>query len=97
MGAVGQANSQQAGGRCEVTTAAWTRVYICYDPIAAHAVVGMLEAEGIAARVRDLTVSPYPVTIGPLSERHVEVPGEEEERAIAVLDEARQDGVLDPE
>ena len=79
-----------------MTTAAWTRVYVCYDTIAAHAVVGILEAEGICARVRDLTVSPYPVTIGPLSERHIEVPGVEAERANAVLDEAREDGVLDP-
>jgi hypothetical protein len=71
-------------------------VYTCYDPIAADAVAGMLEAEGIAARVRDLTVSPYPVSIGPLSERRIEVPAKDAERAAAVLAEAKGDGVLDP-
>ena len=73
----------------------WSRVFVCHDTITAQAVVGLLETQGIETRVRDLSVSPYPVSIGPLSERHIEVPSEDAQRAAAALDAARRDGILE--
>jgi hypothetical protein len=69
-------------------------VYIARDPLEASAVTGLLEAEGIESRVRDMTISPYPVSFGPLGERHILVPEERLAQARALLDRARRDGFL---
>lgn len=69
-------------------------VYIARDPLEAAAVTGLLEAEEIEHRVRDMTISPYPVSFGPLGERHILVPEEHLDNARAILDRARRDGFL---
>ncbi|MFU8856769.1 MAG: DUF2007 domain-containing protein [Deferrisomatales bacterium] len=69
-------------------------VYVALDPLEASAVTGVLEAAGIAVWVRDLTVTPYPVTLGPLGERRILVPGERAEEARELLRVAQEDGFL---
>lgn len=69
-------------------------VYVARDPLEVSAVTGLLASAGIEARVRDMTVSPYPVTFGPLGEKHVLVRGEQARHARSVLDRARRDGFL---
>lgn len=74
----------------------WQRVWICQDPIAAQVAVGVLEDAGIPVRVRDLSVGPYPVSLGPLSERHLEVPAGDSDHAAGLLRAAVRDGILNP-
>ena len=72
-------------------------VYIAFDAIETAAVTGVLAAAGIEARVRDMTISPYPVSLGPLGEKHILVPEEQTEEARAALRSALEDGFLRPE
>jgi len=72
-------------------------VYIALDAIEASAVTGVLAGAGIEARVRDMTISPYPVSLGPLGERHILVPEDQTEEARAALRSAIEDGFLRPE
>jgi hypothetical protein len=69
-------------------------VYVASDPIESSAVAGILEAAGLDVRVRDMAISPYPVTVGPLGEKRIAVPGEQAEEARALLIAAAQDGIL---
>lgn len=74
----------------------WQRVWICQDVIAAQAAVGVLEDAGIPVRLRDLSLGPYPVSLGPLSERHLEVPAADAAEALGLLRTAVRDGILNP-
>jgi len=69
-------------------------VYIALDAIEASAVTGVLAAVGIEGRVRDMAISPYPVSFGPLGEKHILVPEEQAERANSALRTAQEDGFL---
>jgi len=69
-------------------------VYIALDAIEASAVTGVLSAAGIEGRVRDMTITPYPISFGPLGERHILVPAEHAEEARALLRAALEDGFL---
>jgi hypothetical protein len=69
-------------------------VYVALDSIESSAVTGILDSAGIDARVRDLTVTPYPVSLGPLGERHILVPADRAAEAQALLRTAREDGYL---
>ncbi len=44
--------------------------------------------------MRDMTITPYPVTLGPLGERHILVRAEDAEEARALLRAALEDGFL---
>lgn len=69
-------------------------VYVALDHIEASAVTGVLASAGIEARVLDMTITPYPVTLGPLGERRILVPSGEAADARALLRAARDDGFL---
>lgn len=69
-------------------------VYVARDPVEASAVVAVLGAEGVEAAVRDMGVTPYPVSLGPLGEKRILVAAEDEGVAVAVLRRAVEDGVL---
>lgn len=71
-----------------------TEVYVTSDAIEATAVTGMLESAGLDARIRDMAITPYPVTIGPLSEKRILVPADQAEEALAILRRAAEDGFL---
>lgn len=69
-------------------------VYIALDLIEVGAVTGLLESEGIEARVRDMTIRPYPVSVGPLGEKRIAVAGDQAGRARELLRRAVEDGIL---
>ncbi len=69
-------------------------VYIALDVIEATVVTGLLESAGIEPWVRDMTVRPYPVSVGPMGEKRVAVPRTDAERARDLLRRAVEDGVL---
>lgn len=77
-----------------MTGPALVLVYVALDPIEASAVTGVLAAVGIEGRLRDMTITPYPVTLGPLGERHILVPEDQAEEARALLRTAREDDFL---
>ena len=70
-------------------------VYVTSDPIALGAARGVLEEAGIGVRVRDLTVRPYPLSVGALSELRLVVAAEAAEAARELLREAARDGVVE--
>ncbi|GAB4263317.1 MAG: hypothetical protein Kow0092_14120 [Deferrisomatales bacterium] len=69
-------------------------VYVAHGPIELDAVVGVLEAAGLSPRVRDMRVTPYPVTVGPLGERRVLVRKDQAGTAREALRRAARDGIL---
>ena len=69
-------------------------IYIALDTIEASAVIGVLATRGIEGRIRDMTISPYPVSFGPLGEKHILVPEEQAEEGISALRTALEDGFL---
>lgn len=69
-------------------------VYTAFDVIEASVVTGILESAGLEPRVRDLTVTPYPVSVGPLSEKRIAVPRHQAREARSLLEKAIEDGVL---
>ncbi|MEW6489739.1 MAG: DUF2007 domain-containing protein [Thermodesulfobacteriota bacterium] len=71
-----------------------TLVYVALDHIEAFAVTGVLASAGIEARVLDMTITPYPVTLGPLGERRILVASEHAAEARDLLRVAREDGFL---
>lgn len=70
------------------------QVYTTFDVIEASVVTGILEGAGLEPVVRDLTVTPYPVSVGPLSEKRIAVPCSQAEEARSLLERAVEDGVL---
>lgn len=73
---------------------AWAQVYVATNPVEAATVVGLLEAEGIEASLRDMGVALYPMTVGPLGEKRVAVRTPDAEAARALLQGAVEDGLL---
>ncbi|GAB4250405.1 putative signal transducing protein [Deferrisoma sp.] len=74
----------------------WAEVYVALDAVEASAVTGLLASAGLEVRVRDMGVTPYPVSIGPLGEKRIEVPADRAEEARRVLRQAARDGYLRP-
>ncbi len=70
-------------------------VYRALNDVEAVTVTALLESAGIQARIRDMTVRPYPVSLGPLAERRIWVPAAQAWWAASVLDAAVSDGVLE--
>ncbi len=69
-------------------------VYIALDAVEASAVTNLLQSRGIRALVRDMSISPYPVTFGPLGEKRIAVPADSEDAAREILSRAIGDGYL---
>ena len=72
-------------------------IYACSDAVETGFVSNLLEAEGIRVYVRDLTVTPYPVTVGPLGERRIAVLPADLDAAVGLLRAAAADGVIRPD
>lgn len=72
-------------------------VYVASEPIEASVVKGILDSAGLDARIRDMTVTPYPLTIGPLSEKRIVVPAGQAQEAQTILRRAAEDGILEPD
>jgi hypothetical protein len=69
-------------------------VFVTSDVIELSVAAGILEAAGLEPRLRDLTVRPYPVSIGPLGEKRIAVPPDQARLARELLGAALADGAL---
>ena len=69
-------------------------VYVTSDLIEASVVTGILEQGGLNPRIRDMTVRPYPVSVGPLGEKRIAVPDDQADEARHLLETAAVDGIL---
>ncbi|MFZ5876029.1 MAG: redoxin domain-containing protein [Nitrospirota bacterium] len=69
-------------------------LYKTYDPLEADRIADLLAEHEIACVVRDLTISPYPMTIGRFGERRISVAEGDVVRAREIIEEAIQDGYL---
>jgi peroxiredoxin len=69
-------------------------LYKTYDPLEADRISDLLAEEGISCAIRDLSMSPYPLTIGRFGERRISVAADDVARARAVLEQAIRDGYL---
>lgn len=69
-------------------------LYKTYDVLEADRISDLLAEHGIACTVRDLSISPYPLTIGRFAERRIGVDETDAARAREVLEQAIRDGYL---
>jgi len=69
-------------------------IYACYDLLEALRAQNLLESYGISCRLRDLSSSALPLTIGKFGERRVAVPHEAVIQAKQLLGKAIHDGYL---
>ena len=72
-------------------------LYKTYDSLEAGRIADLLADHAIACSIRDLTISPYPLTIGRFGERRVGVSLPDVAEARRVLQDAIQDGYLSRE
>jgi len=78
------------------TTERWKDIYTTYDESDATLIVGLLESEGIPARVESSKISNIPVSVGKLGEITVYVKLGDFEKAGKVLERARQEEGEEP-
>jgi len=76
------------------TNRAFVDIYACYDLLEAIRAQNLLESYNISCRLRDLSSSALPLTIGKFGERRIAVPHEAVIQAKQVLDKAIHDGFL---
>jgi hypothetical protein len=69
-------------------------IYACYDLLEALRAQNLLESYGISCRLRDLSCSALPLTIGTFGERRISVPHETVIQAKQTLGKAIIDGYL---
>lgn len=69
-------------------------VYIAQDRVEASAVLALLHGADLDPRLRDMTITPYPVSFGPMGEKRIAVPREQGEEARRLLRQAIEDGYL---
>jgi thiol-disulfide isomerase/thioredoxin len=69
-------------------------LYKSYDSLEAARIADLLAEHEIACAVRDLTISPYPLTIGRFGERRISVGAADVARAREVLEQAIRDGYV---
>lgn len=69
-------------------------IYACYELLEALRAQNLLESYGISCRVRDLSSSALPLTIGKFGERRITVPHEAVIQAKQVVGKAIADGYL---
>lgn len=81
-------------GASDRPAGSWAEVYVARDPVEAAAAIGLLEAEGIETSLRDMGVSLYPVTVGPLGEKRIAARAEDADEARILLRRAVEDGIL---
>lgn len=69
-------------------------IYACYDLLEALRAQDLLESQGILCRLRDLSSSALPLTIGKFGERRIAVPHQTVIQAKQLLGKAIADGYL---
>ena len=69
-------------------------IYLCYDFMEADLIKGLLKENGIQCVVRDMTITPYPLSIGNFSEKRIAVEEDRALRARKLIEDAINDGYI---
>ncbi len=73
----------------------YLEIYLSYNEIEAELIKELLENEGIQTILRDIHITPYPISIGRFSEKRIAVPVDRVEKAKILIEQAIVDGFLD--
>ena len=69
-------------------------VYLSYDAMEADLIKGLLEDNDIPCFIRDMTITPYPMSIGKFAEKRVSVDEDYVEQATQLIRDAISDGYI---
>ncbi|MBI5287049.1 MAG: DUF2007 domain-containing protein [Deltaproteobacteria bacterium] len=69
-------------------------IYLSYDEIEASIIENLLEDNGIPCVIRDMRITPYPITIGNFSEKRIAVEEDMVDEAMAIIRDAVRDGII---
>lgn len=69
-------------------------VYFSYDEIEASLIANLLEDSGISCVIRDMRITPYPLTIGVFTEKRVAVEEDRVGDARVIIKDAIRDGFI---
>jgi len=69
-------------------------IYATFDFLEAEQIKGFLEQEGLLVQIRDLGISPYPLSIGNFAEKRILVLESDEMEASQVISRAIQDQII---
>ncbi|MFQ5586314.1 MAG: DUF2007 domain-containing protein [Thermodesulfobacteriota bacterium] len=72
-------------------------VYLSYDAMEADLIRGLLEDNGISCFIRDMTITPYPMSIGKFAEKRIAVDEGDTKVAAQLIREAIRDGYISSE
>lgn len=72
-------------------------IYFSYNDIEADLIKGLLEEHDIYCVVRDMKISPYPLSLGEFSERRIAVEEDKIEEAKTLIRYAIKDGYISEE
>ena len=69
-------------------------IYATYDLLEAEQIRGFLEETGILTKIRDLSISPYPLSIGGFNEKRIIVLNYYKKEALKLIANAIEDQVI---
>lgn len=72
----------------------FVELYFSYDEIETTLIANLLEDSGISCIIRDMRITPYPLTIGVFTERRVAVEEDRVEEARIIIRDAIRDGFI---
>jgi len=72
----------------------YVEIYLSYNEIESSLIKELLEGEGISTMVRDMHITPYPMSIGKFAEKRIAVPEEKVDEAKELIKQAISDGFL---
>ncbi|MEE8448448.1 MAG: DUF2007 domain-containing protein [Thermodesulfobacteriota bacterium] len=75
----------------------YREIYICFNQIEADVVKNMLKDNEIPCMLRDMRMSPYPLTVGKFSEIRIAVDDHYIRKALKIIRQAQADGYLSEE
>jgi len=70
---------------------------LSYDAIEADLIKGLLEDNDISCFIRDMTITPYPLSIGKFAEKRISVDRDDVEEATRLIRDAISDGYISSE
>ena len=73
----------------------YVEIYLSYNEIEADLIKELFENEGISIILRDLHITPYPISIGRFAEKRIAVPVDKVHKAKELIEQAIADGFLD--
>jgi hypothetical protein len=81
----------------DLTAATLVEIYAAYRELEAERIRSLLEDEGIACYTRSLRRAAFPTAAGSEAPARVAVPQPQVDKAVALITQARADGVLSDE